>query len=171
MPSDRHNVVISNDESTDVICSAAVAETSLAVRSVLGQPGCLASVKRWRCSWSTGDLSRTAAAIADWGRDVTAKYTKQTWTYTKFNHTNSYRYLASRHHSHIQTHTIRGSPIFSPMKFQDFSSMTWRIKRCLCTCTAGVGKLFGVEGRMSPQGTCCGKRKGKFYVKNLITVD
>jgi len=20
----------------------------------------------------------------------------------------------------------------------------------------GVGKLFGVEGRMSPQGTCCG---------------
>ena len=39
--------------------------------------------------------------------------------------------------------------------------------------TPRVGKLFGVEHRMSPQGTYCGPdfRTGKFYVKKLITVD
>jgi len=37
-------------------------------------------------------------------------------------------------------------------------------------CIPGVGKLFGVEGQMSPQGTCCGPDR---YIlrEKLITVD
>jgi len=77
----RHKVFekkrgIVSTESRVVNCSAA----AVMVEGwwVPGQPDCLVPVRLQRDTWSSHGSSRTAAAVADWDRDATAK---QTHTY------------------------------------------------------------------------------------------